>query len=74
MITELARYITTLIANDVGMSDYQREQIELALTKGNFADVYVFVRNNKLTPTKPPQKEPLKIGTITYSKTIEHGK
>ncbi len=71
MITELAKYITTLIANDVGMSDYEREQIEMALTKGNFGDVYAFVRNNKLSHTKPPQKEPFKIGTITYSKTTE---
>lgn len=67
MIQELARYLTTLIAKDICMSDYQREQIERALTKGNFGDVYAFVRNNKLSPTKPPQKEPFKIGTITFS-------
>ena len=67
MTQELARYLTTLIANDVGMSDYEREQIELALEKGNFADVYVFIRCKK-----PAQKEPLKIGTITYSITTEY--
>lgn len=66
MTRALARYLTTLIANDVGMSDYEREQIELALTKGNFGDVYAFVMSRK-----PAQKEPFKIGTITYSKTTE---
>lgn len=71
MTREFARYLTELIANDVGLSDYEREQIERALTKGNFGGVYAFVRNKYLTPTKPPQKEPLKIGTITFSKTIE---
>ena len=74
MITELAKYITTLIANDVGMSDYEREQIELALIKGNFGDVYAFVRCKKPTQTKPAQKEPFKIGTIIYSKTTKYGK
>lgn len=68
MIREFAKYLTGLIANDVGMSDYEREQIELALTKGNFGDVYAYVRIKKLTPTKPPQKEPFKIGTITFPK------
>ncbi len=71
MTREFARYLTELIANDVGMSDYEREQIELALTKGNFGDVYAFVRNRNPHSTKPPQKEPFKIGTITFSKTIE---
>ena len=72
MIKELARYLTTLIANDVGMSDYEREQIELALERGNFGDVYAFVRCKKPAQTKPPQKEPFKIGSITYSKTTEY--
>lgn len=67
----LAKYLTGLIANDIGMSDYESKQIELALTKGNFGDVYAFIRCNKPTETKPPQKEPFKIGSITYSKTIE---
>lgn len=71
MIREFARYLTELIANDVGMSDYEREQIELALTKGYFGDVYAYVRIKKLAPTTPPKKEPFKIGTITFSKTIE---
>jgi len=71
MITGLAKYITTLIANDVGLSDYEREQIERALTKGNFGDVYNFIMCKKPAQTKPPQKEPLKIGSITYSKTTE---
>ena len=71
MITELAKYITELIAKDVCMSDYESEQIELALTKGNFGDVYAFVMSKKPAQTKPAPKEPFKIGIITYSKTTE---
>ena len=58
MIAQLAGYLTELIANDISLSDYEREQIELMLTKGNFADVFVFVWGKKSSQTKPPQKEP----------------
>lgn len=68
---ELAKYLTGLIAKDICISDYEREQIELALIKGNFGDVYTFVRNNKLSPTKPSQKELFKTGEIKFSKTTE---
>ncbi len=54
MTTNLARYLTGLIANDICMSDYECEQIELALMKGNFGDVYMFVMSNKSSQTKQP--------------------